>query len=105
MRLLKTIARAALGVVAASALFLAVGCAQIKNGEITNKWFVPAHDITLVRFNPVTEMAETYTERVPDRWFILIQKKDEDGTLRERTVSVHPTTYDAVQIGQWFNVE
>lgn len=82
-----------------------LGCSQIESGEIIDKDFVPAHSYLSATYNPLTDQIETETVEVDDAWYITIQKKDEDGQLRQRKVGISESSYDSLKLGEWYMVK
>ena len=82
------------------------GCAsQINEGEIISKQFVPAHEESTMRYDVLQETFVYETEHIPDRWYVTIEKKCEDGKVRQRKLMVSQGTYNSVTRGEWFGVE
>jgi hypothetical protein len=85
-------------------LFMA-GCdGIITSGEVVNKCFVPAHQETTM--TPTLDFdgnmtVTTDTVNVPDQWFVVFEKVDEDNRLKQRTVAVDLETYNRFNVGDW----
>ena len=94
------------------AVILLTGCAEmIRNGEVYEKEFQPAHTSVrtypLVRFDAASKTTTTtvvpYVVRYPDRWIVRI--KQYDGTeWRYGAYYVTEQTYHAVDVGDMFEV-
>lgn len=82
---------------------LLVGCGEyIKEGELLEKNFVPAHDEDeQVDYGDGIVMNET--EHIPDRWYVTIGKKCEDGNYRTREAEVDQDVYNRYKKGDWVN--
>lgn len=90
-------------------LLLLVGCisSPITSGEVVDKQFVQQHqgkhpDI-VVSIDPYTVIPGSYYT-VPDRWYILIEKINEDDRLKRRKIQVNQDTYDKLSIGDWYMI-
>ena len=83
------------------------GCAQITNGNVVFKQFVPEHeeeDITYTKVGDINIPITNYYT-VPDQWFVTFGKEDEDGKYKERTMRVGQETYDEFSEGDWINFD
>ena len=90
-------------------VLLMLGCSPIQNGAVTNKEFVPEHQVEVddpdIEIGDITIPGGSHMETVPDRWYITFGKEDEDGKYKERTVCVDQGTYDRYQYGDWINFD
>lgn len=91
-------------------LFLISGCSPpIENGEVVRTSFVPEHeeerdepDITI---GDITIPGGTYTVTIPDKWYVTIEKVDEDGKTKQRTVQITEAEYNTLDRGDWYSIE
>lgn len=91
------------------ALILGVGgCSPIREGWITNKEFVPAHqEEEMVQISEIDGIPiyGTETVDVPDSWYLTFRRKKENGEWASRTIKVSKETYDAYETDEWFELE
>ena len=84
------------------------GCGQINEGWISTKEFVPAHEeespVVIGDIDGVPIWG-TETIQVPDKWFVTIRRKGEDGSWKWRTVEVAEDTYNSYQIDEWIEFQ
>jgi hypothetical protein len=85
---------------------LIAGCGPtIKSGAVLDKQFVPAHTETNLRYDAALQTTVTDIDDVPDRWYLTIGKKCEDGEYRTRTVAVPQDQFDRTKNGDWYSEE
>jgi hypothetical protein len=80
------------------------GCAaQITEGEVISKEFVPEHEITVPVYDLEFNFKGFETETVPNKWYITFQKYGENDKLRARKVEVSQTMYNLHNVGDWIS--
>ena len=86
-------------------LLLLTGCGpSITSGDVCDKQFEPAHDVTSLAMSPDGESFTTETDHIPDRWWVSFRRADEkNGGWIVRTVRVTKETHDTTNIGDFFD--
>jgi hypothetical protein len=86
---------------------LFVGCGRITSGEVYSKDYHPAYSKEVYRPIKIgdTTIPNWETKHYPERWSIDIRKMDEEtNEWKTRRVYVPKTTYDRLEIGDWYDV-
>lgn len=89
--------------VSAAALLLLTGCSAISSGQVTAKHYSPSYlqpVMQCVSYNKdgvCINYLTTYN-RVPEKWKLDLATSDQTGW-----VYVSERTYEATEIGDWFN--
>lgn len=83
------------------------GCGRITSGEVYSKDYHPAYSREV--YAPIkigdTTIPNWETRHYPEKWSIDIRKMDEEtNEWKTRRVYVPKTTYDRIQIGDWYDV-
>jgi len=85
---------------------LLVGCSPpITNGEVQSRQFIPEHRESNTTYMKVGQVSVPITNHytVPDKWYVIIGKEDEDGKWKTRTYQVDQQTYDDNADGDWLD--
>ncbi len=63
-------------------------------------------EIVLKSYNPpIVGSVNGTRDYQPEKFKIVIQKKDEEGVMRQNVVTVDATTFHTVELGQWFDMK
>lgn len=79
-------------------LFLA-GCGGIRSGEVLDHHFYPAHDKQ--DFIVIGDIMMPQTNHIPDRWYVTIGRKCEEGYYCKNQIQVTKECYDRLKKGDW----
>ena len=96
-----------IAVTLALCLLFLIGCGRITSGEVYSKDYHPAYDTE--EYRPIrigeTTIPNWETVHHAQRWSVDIRKMDEETSeWKTRRVYVQETTYNRLQIGDWYDV-
>jgi len=103
----RNVVYAAVGAILVIYLVMLSGCGMITSGEVYSKDHHPAYTTREYRPIRIGETTIPNWEDVhhPERWSISIRKMDEEkNEWKTRRVYVPKTTYDRLQIGDWYDM-
>lgn len=86
------------------------GCGpSIQSGEVLATSFEPEHQVEYenpdIKIDDITIPGGTYTVTVPDKWFVTIEKVDEDGVKKQRRIEITKQEYETLKRGDWYSVQ
>jgi len=103
----KTTATALIALFLAMCVVMLSGCGRITSGEVYSKDYHPAYTTREYRPMKIGDITIHNWEDVhhPEKWSIDIRKMDEEtNEWKTRRVYVPKTTYDRLEIGDWYDV-